>query len=108
MEVLLAQLGPAVAFLGLLLYVARLYFTGRLVPKSTIDDMKENFNQQITRERQISNDWRQVAINYNESLARISNQNERLLESQQTIEAFILSISRRPRELPSGSGGNLE
>lgn len=108
MELILAQLGPAVAFLGLLLWVGKLYFSGQLVSKSTVVDMKENFNQQIAREREISDMWRQVAVNNTESLGKISSQMERLLESQQTVEAFILSIPRRPRELPSGSGGTFE
>lgn len=103
-----SEIVPSVGFLGLLLWFGRLYFSGKLVPKSTVDDMKENFKQQIERERSISDAWREVAINNTKALNRISNQNERLLESQQVIEAFILSIPRRPLELPSGSGGDLK
>lgn len=108
MELLLAQLGPAAAFLGLLLWLGKLYFSGGLVSRSVVTDMQLNFKQQIERERDISDTWREVAIKNSETLSKISNQNERLLESQQVIEAFILSIPRRPRELPSGSGGNFE
>lgn len=108
MELVLAQLGPAVAFLGLLLYFGRQWIAGRFYTKLTVDDMKENFNQQILRERKISDDWRQVALNNTEAIAKLSSQMERLIESQQTIEAFILSIPRRPRELQQGSGGTYE
>ena len=107
MEILLAQLGPAVAFLGLLLTFGTLWMKGKFYTESSVNDMKENFKQQIERERKISDDWRQVAMNNNDALAKLSSQNERLLDSQQTIEAFILSIPRRPRELESGPGGNV-
>lgn len=108
MELILSQLGPAVAFLGLLIWLGKLYFSGGLIPKSVVEDLKANFKQQIERERIISDTWREVAIKNTETLSRISSQNERLIESQQVIEAFILSIPRRPHELSSGSGGNFE
>lgn len=104
---LLAQAGPSVAFLGLIIWIGRLYFSGRLIPRSTVTDMKENFTQQIEREREISNNWREVALNGTTALTTLSSQNERLLEGQKTVESFILSLSQsRPRqELTSGLGG---
>lgn len=93
-SVLLAQLGPSAAFLGLVIWIGRLYFSGRLVPRSTVIDMKENFTQQIAREREISDNYRQSALVSNDALLKISSQSERLLEGQKTVEAFILSLPR--------------
>ncbi len=111
-SVILAQAGPSVAFLGLIIWIGRLYFSGRLIPRQTVIDLKENFTQQIEREREISNNWREVAINGTSTLATLTSQNERLIEGQKTVEAFILSLSqgqaRRespPRDLPARWGG---
>ena len=112
-SVLLAQAGPSVAFLGLLIFIARLYFTGKLVPKSEVDRMQQNFQQQIERERQISDDWREVATNGADALVKLTNQTDRLLEGQKTVETFILSLPRGgvvdqpigPRRLSQGPGG---
>jgi len=113
-SVLLAQGGPALAFLGLLIFVGRLYYTGKLVPKSEVDRMQQNFQQQIERERQISDDWREVATNNMDSLAKLTSQTDRLLEGQKTVETFILSLPRNgvgelpslgPRRLSQGPGG---
>jgi hypothetical protein len=113
-SVILAQAGPSVAFLGLLIWFGRLYFTGRLVPKSEVDRMQQNFQQQIERERQISDDWREVAMNNTESLGKLTGQTDRLLEGQKTVETFILSLPRGgvgelpaigSRQLSQGPGG---
>ncbi len=111
--VLLAQAGPSVAFLALLIWFGRLYFTGRLIPKSEVDRLERNFQQQIERERQITDIWHEVATNNNESLGKLTGQTDRLLESQKTVETFILSLPRSdinelppgPRRLSQGPGG---
>lgn len=113
-SVLLAQAGPSVAFLGLLIWFGRLYFSGRLVPKSEVDRMQQNFQQQIERERQISDAWREVAANNTDTLGKLTSQTERLLEGQRTVETFILSLprggvgelpARGARQLSQGPGG---
>lgn len=113
-SVLLAQAGPSVAFLGLLIWFGRLYFTGRLVPKSEVDRMQQNFTQQIAREREISDKWCEVATNGADALAKLTNQNDRLLDGQKTVETFILSLPRGgvgelpaigSRQLSQGPGG---
>lgn len=106
-SVLLAQLGPSAAFLGLLIWLGRIYYSGKLVPRSTLVDQQQNFAQQIAREREISDVWQKVATNQADVLMKLSNQNERMLEGQKTIEAFILSLaqSQPRRELTAGSGG---
>lgn len=107
-SVILAQLGPSAAFLGLLLWLGRLYYTGKLVPRSTVVDMQQNFAQQIAREREISDNWRSVAANNTEALRKLSYQTERLIEGQKTVEAFILSLTHvQPKiELTMGPGGS--
>lgn len=112
--VILAQAGPAAAFLGLLLFFGHLYFTGKLVPKSEVDRLEANFLQQIARERAISDKWCEVATEGAQALVDLSNQNERLLEGQKTVESFILSLPRGgvgelpaigSRQLSQGPGG---
>lgn len=84
----------ATTFFGLLIFVARLYYTGKLVPRSTIDDMRLDFERQIARERELADYWRQVATNALECVDKQSSQIELLLQSQKTIEAFIISLPR--------------
>jgi hypothetical protein len=77
--------------------------------------MQQNFQQQIERERQISDDWREVATNNTDTLSKLTSQTDRLLEGQKTVETFILSLPRAivgdpsPREvrqLRQGPGGS--
>lgn len=112
--VVLAQAGPAAAFLGLLIFFGHLYFTGKLVPKSEVDRLERNFQQQIERERQISEIWHEVATNNTDSLGKLTGQTDRLLESQKTVETFILSLPRGgvgelpaigSRQMSQGPGG---
>lgn len=106
-SMLVGQLGPAAAFLGLLIWLGRLYYSGKLVPRATLIDMKENFSQQIAREREISDNWQKIASNNTEALGKLSSQVEKLSEGQRTVETFILSLSQNQSRqgLTSGTGG---
>jgi hypothetical protein len=94
------------ALLGLVVYGARLIFQGRLVPRSTVEDVKSSCRDQVQREREIAEIQRAATIQMIEAFNTQSHQVERLVEGQETIRAFILSLPRPP-QLTSGPGGNL-
>jgi hypothetical protein len=103
---ILIQGGPSAAFLGLLVFVGRLVYTGKLVPRSAVEDIKENFKQQINREREISESWHTVVTNNAGALQKMADQNEKLLEGQKTVEAIISSIPRATLQITSGLSGS--
>jgi hypothetical protein len=51
---LLPGAGALSAVVTLLLYVARLIFKGELVPRKTLEDQQDHYEQNLVREREIS------------------------------------------------------
>lgn len=51
---LLPAAGAMGGVVSLLLYVARLVFTGKLVPRSTLTDQQAHYKEQLAREKEIS------------------------------------------------------
>jgi len=105
-KVALVSSGLFAALIGLLVFVARLYFTGKLVPRTTLDDMRVQYEARLTREAEISSYYRINSEAVTASLARQIQLTEKLVEEQQTIKEFIFGLrgihGPNPVALPEG------
>ena len=94
LKILLVGSGFIGGIVGLAIYAARLIYTGKLVPRSTLEDRKADFAEQIAREREISDTYRLASENNAAALQRQSELTEKVLEEQKLIKDFILSLKR--------------
>lgn len=90
------------ALLGLLIYAGRRIFSGDLIARKAMEDLKQNYEAQLEREKEISVSWRDAHQNLLETVSRLTQQGDRMLEGQRTIEAFILSLPRPSHATPGG------
>lgn len=82
------------ALLGLLIYAGRRIISGDLVTRKAFDDLKQNYRDQLEREKEISVSWRDAHQTLLESVTKLTQQGDRMLEGQRTIEAFVLAMPR--------------
>lgn len=92
LQVALATGGLFTGVVGLLVYVARLYFSGKLVPRTSLDDMKTQYEERLKREAEISTYYRVSSEVVTTTLARQVQLTERLVEDQKLIKDFILGL----------------
>lgn len=96
------------ALLGLLIYAARRIFSGDLIARKAMEDLKQNYEAQLEREKEISVSWRDAHQRLLESVTALTQQGNRMLEGQRTIEAFVLAMAHIPQDASSRLGGSSE
>lgn len=84
-----AVVGTVVATLA---FVARLIYTGKLVPKSTVDEVRKDRDDRVARAEQIADEYRKANVLLFETVHAQGDQVARLLESSQTTHALLNAI----------------
>lgn len=101
LRLILVSSGFLTGIIGLLLYVARLVFTGKYYPSTWVSEQREHYNEQLTREREIGENYRLAAQNNVEALKRQGDLLERVLEGQDFVKDFVTSL----RQAMEAEGG---
>lgn len=94
LKMLLVGSGFIGGIVGLATYAARLIYTGKLVPRSALEDRKADFADQIARERLISDSYKLASENNAAALQKQAELTERVLEEQKLIKDFIMGLKR--------------
>lgn len=92
LQIALATGGLFTGIVGLLIFVARLYFSGKLVPRQTLDDTMAQYRERLEREKEISSYYRVNNEVVTATLTRHMQLTERVVEDQRVIKDFILSL----------------
>lgn len=110
LKLILISSGFLGGVVGLLLYVARLIFSGKYYPASWIAEQRAHYIEQLQREREISENYRQSAGNFIIALDKQREQFEKVLEGQEFVKDFVVALKqamdsdRGPKSLPRGRG----
>jgi len=94
LKILLVGSGFLGGIVGLAIYAARLIYTGRLVPRSALEDRKNDFADQIARERAISDSYKLASENNAAALQKQAELMEKVLDEQKLIKDFIMGLKR--------------
>jgi hypothetical protein len=109
LKLILISSGFLGGIVGLLLYVARLIFSGKYYPASWVAEQRNHYNEQLLREREISENYRKSSDNFVVALDRQREQLEKVLEGQDFVKDFVVALKeamerdqRERRALPKG------
>lgn len=109
LKLILISSGFLGGIVGLLLYVARLIFSGKYYPATWVIEQREHYNEQLMREREISENYRKSAENFITALEKQREQFEKVLEGQEFVKDFVVALKeamerdqRERRALPKG------
>jgi len=80
------------AVVSTLAFVARLVYTGKLVPKSTVDEVRKDRDDRVARAEEIADEYRKANEVLFGTVHTQSGQIARLLESAQTTHALLNAI----------------
>lgn len=100
LQIALATGGLFTGIVGLLVFVARLYFSGKLVPRTTLEDTITQYRERLAREKEISDSYRANNEVISATMARQLQTTEKLVDGQEVIKNFIFSL-RDVRETQS-------
>jgi hypothetical protein len=102
------------ATLGTLAFVARLVFTGRLVPKSLHDQVRDDRDARVTRAEKMADEYKSANTALLETTARQTSLLQTISETTKTTHALIIGFqqaAQRSAEIrgqeasPRSSGG---
>lgn len=94
-----AQLNPGdVGFAGLLSLAVFLILTGKLVPKSTVDEIRRDRDVALAASAEEKAEWREVALTEQATTRELNGQLGSLLEYARTTEHVLRSIQGHDRE----------
>lgn len=92
LKLILISSGFLGGIVGLLVYVARLIFSGKYYPATWIAEQRAHYIEQLDREREISENYRQSASNFTIALDRQRDQLEKVLEGQEFVKDFVVAL----------------
>lgn len=108
-RLILVSSGLLTGVVGLLLYVARLIFSGKYYPASWVAEQRAHYIEQLDREREISENYRKSSENFVVALERQRDQLEKVLEGQDFVKDFVVALKQAmdsergdKRSLPRG------
>lgn len=93
----LAANGGGVGFAGLITLAVWLIFTGRLVPRSSVDSLRADWTATMEGKDVQIQDWKQTAYRALDTVAALGKQNDELLEGSRTI---IRALTTQQKEAP--------
>lgn len=72
--------------------------TGRLVPRSTVDDIRADRDSQLASKEAEKQEWREAYLLTDAALGELVAQNQKLLESAETSNHLLKAIKARADE----------
>ena len=89
-----STLNPGDVGFGVLVVAAVwLIYTGRLVPRSTVEDIRSSADRMVTLKTEEATAWRETAQQSAQTTAALTDQYRLLLESTETMEKLLESIT---------------
>ena len=111
LKMILVSSGFLAGVVGLLLWVARRIFSGEYYPATWVEQQRQHYNEQLAREKEISENYRKSAENSLTALERQREQLDKVLEGQDFVKDFVVALkeamerdARERRSLPRGRG----
>lgn len=87
--------------LATLAFVARLVYTGRLVPKSLHDQVRQDRDERVARADAIADEWRTVAMTAQETIALHGTLLTAIAETTKTTHAVVNALQLAAVRNPS-------
>ncbi len=86
-----------VGFGALVVAAVWLIFTGRLVPRSVLEDTRKDCDRLVAAKTEEAKEWRQAAEQSSLTTGALVDQYRALLESSETMERVLESIQSRAK-----------
>lgn len=83
---------------GVVALVVFMILTGRLVPRSTIEDSRKDWNERLAEARAEATKWENAARLAQEANVVQADQIEQLMEVARTAEHLLLALPRPPQQ----------
>ena len=81
---------------GLVTMFVLLLFSGRVVPRSVLEDVRRDRDDRLAQAIQGSNDWKEAYSQSEVARSMMAAQVEELLEHARTTDAYIRAIATTP------------
>lgn len=99
---LLAQRGPVPALIGALIVLLGLFvraiLTGRLVPRSAVDDVRADRAQRLTELAKERDDWKHAHAVSEETRTIMARQVEKLLSTAELTNQLLISFKAAAKD----------
>lgn len=111
LKMILISSGFLAGVVGLLLWVARRIFSGEYYPATWVERQRQHYNEQLAREREISENYRKSSETFVAALDKQREQLDKVLDGQDFVKDFVVALkeamerdARERKSLPRGRG----
>lgn len=96
------QWGLVGILVSVILWVVYALFTGKLVPRSVVEDVRRDRDERLAESLQIINLWKDAAEKRDQALLELSPMLRELAENDRTVVALIEALKSAVGRVPVG------